>query len=423
MGDSQFHLPSSSFSKVPMSFDAVLGALENGFLAAGYPVVPIKEVKDNLVNFSNFLNSTGRISLLHAPSLEREELVFLLLNLKKGIKTILTEIGRTRVKKPYTYYCTECSENITVENGSNAWCTFQNHEHIENAYANKKFYDVEMVSQEITDNNNGETPSLSNLPSTSGRDMINENNIDNGMEPVKNDIYDKNDVKIIELAAEEFYKKGDNSFRFNFPICYDAAIEAKLYPESFVTAIRKCDRINYYTILRAGNYRAFCLLCCCELISRTKITKAFVLDHVMGQRHLRFAIDRPSVLALISFHETWLNLEPVLQAHQLFFKPENDTTLKCLLCNGYVLIKFLATHLISDCHRKKVVELYEKNHKLFFLGELHIQLYGPEVVAAAEKNRELEEQKKNEKENKKPREKTESESSPSSGKMINNYWF
>lgn len=396
MGDLQFQLPSTSFSKVSTSFDVILAALENGFLSSSYPVIPVKDVKEKLIEFTNLLNSTGRISLLHAENVEREEFVFLLLNLKKGIKTILTELGRTRQKKPYRYYCTQCGENVVIEPGTNAWNVLQNHEHIENAFVNKKNCKVEVVSQESMVNS-AETSILSpeRLSNISGIEIINE-------------------------KREEFKEENVNSFRFNFQLHYDKAIEAKIYPESFMTAVRKFDKIKYYTILRAGNYRAVCLLCSCDLVSRSKITRAFILDHVMGQRHLRFASNPTNIGALTYFHDTWLNLDTLSQAHQIFFRPEIDNNFRCVLCNEYVMATNLKIHLQTDPHRKRVIELFDQDHKPFFLIDLQVQLYGPKMLATVEKKKAIEEQKKIEKENRKPRNKTESESSPSSG---NNFYL
>lgn len=418
MSELQFELSSSSVSRIPTSVDGILSALENGFLSISHPVIPVKDVKEKVIEFQNFLNSVGRISMLHAGVSDREEIVFLLLNLKRCFKTILTELGKTRNKTAYTYNCLQCTQNIVVEPGVNMWCSFQQHLHFEEAYAKQEFKLLE------NDKTTEVTISPESIPTRSGVDILYENNTDSGIEQVENDVLDRHNIEklskdnhsqLTNCHSNETPTEDINGFRFNFQLHYDECVETKFYPDSLVTAVKKFDKIADPTILRAGHYRAICLLCSRDLVSRAKISKSFILDHVMGQRHLKFASDTVNLHSLRCFHETWLNLDMPYQSHQLYFRPDIRKSFKCVLCNNYVLCTRLKQHIQTDPHRKKVIELFERNEKIYFLTDEQVQLYGPEMIAKAQKRiQEAEERKKLQKEERTP--KTESESSPSPGK-------
>ncbi|KAG5882878.1 hypothetical protein JTB14_026168 [Gonioctena quinquepunctata] len=320
------------------------------------------EIKNTLVKFSNSLNGTGRISLLTAGKEDCEEFISLLLTLKKNIKETLSELGRSRRKQVENYSCGECTQQIPIEIGNDFWSAFQSHEHLEELYV-KFLSGIPIIEEEKVIQNE---PTQSNFG-----DLGNTENIDSGIEhevPANED-----DHKSASGSEEE---GGLNTFRFNFKLQYDPTVEAKLYPESILKAVRRIDKVPDFTIQRAGIIRGVCLLCSCDLISKSRISKNSILDHVMGQRHLKFSTNSTYLDALKAYHETFVNLEPEFQAHQVYFRPETHKSSKCILCNCMVKHFLMMDHIRLNQHKRMVLDMFKKKSTVYYLMDFQALAYG-----------------------------------------------
>ncbi|XP_018572666.1 uncharacterized protein LOC108912018 [Anoplophora glabripennis] len=368
------------------------------------------DVKSKILEFSKFLNSAGKLSLLSYNRSESEEFVPLLLTLKKNIKYILSEIGHSHSEKKYEYICCECNEVINIDSKQNFWACLQNHEHVEYLYSKFLTGTLDTVSESMTDIAEVQDSIYSNpVAGTSNFEFANENT-DSGID---NEICEGDHNEVSEFTEKNECKEDDvNNFRFNFVLKYDDAIEIKLYPERLMKTVWKIDRIKEYTIQKTGPFRAVCLLCSCDLVAKTKISKFAIEDHTIGQRHLRNAGSSENVNNLRNYHDFWLNLEATYQSHQVYFKP-NFSAFKCVLCNLAVKYEDVLLHIQRDPHKKKVLDLFKKNSNIYYLIELHVQIYGVTMVQVESTDKEV----KKEMMTVKPKvrtEKTDSDSSPSS---------
>lgn len=396
----------------------ILNALEKEqyleFSLGDYGLSPAG-VKTKILEFSEFFNSVGRLSLCHSNKSENEEFVCLLLNLKKNIKDALHELARSHNKKKYEYICYECKEVISIDAKQNLWTCLQDHGHVEDLFAKFLSGNLDIITENMTNVMIDPESVYSNpVPGTSNFEFANENT-DSGID---NEICDTDHNGVSNFAETHEHNEGDvNNFKFNFELKYDDVIENKIYPDRIIKAVRKIDKIREYTIQKSGPFRAVCLLCSCDLVTKTKISKFAIEDHSIGQRHLRNANNSENVNNLKKYHEFWLNLDIFYQAHQVYFKP-NSAALKCVLCNSVVKYEDVLSHMQRDPHKKKVLDLFEKRSTTYYLIELHVQAYGITTM----QNETKEKDTKKEKAAVKPKvrtEKTDSDSSPSSGNYFN----
>ncbi|KAJ8927156.1 hypothetical protein NQ314_020429 [Rhamnusium bicolor] len=401
--------------------DITLTVLENG----SYMNLTFKDynlsandVKAKVFEFSQFLNSVGRLSLLKCDKTECDEFVFLLLMIKKSIKHALSELGQSHIKKKYNYVCCECKECIDIDPKQNFWSCLQNHDHFEELYCKFLNGTLDTIPENIANIPLDEhtvyvdanpVTGASNESNEINNDLSNENT-DSGIDNENCEI-DHNEMPNSTVKYNSSNEENVNSFRFNFILECDDIIKNKIYPESLMKEVRKVDKIREFTIQRAGPARAVCLLCPCDLISKSKVSKMPLMDHSMGQRHLRMASNPANISALRIYHDTWLNLELNYQAHQVYFRPDISSTFNCVLCNSFINRKKVLAHIQTDPHRKLVLETFERRSNAFYLTEMQVQVYGVNLDRIEAKDNKI---KKEEAVKTISHEKTDSDSSPSS---------
>lgn len=330
----------------------------------------IAVVKSKLLEFSNYLLGPGRLPLMHANRFECEELIFIIQNMKKQFKHILTELGKCSGRKDYSFCCSVCDEKLSVPL-ANFWEFLQDHEHVENNY-HRFLMEGILSEQETLDSSSAE---IEKLPLTVGDSHATDKNNDDNDSSVEINNYGINEV---EISDDGFDESNVNSYRFNFVPSYDKVVQSKLYPEKTIQSLKKYDKTDYPTILAIGPSRFVCLLCSCDLLSRSKIrmSKHFFLDHIVGNRHMKQATLIENVNAVINFHETWLSKEPLFQAHQVYFRPFRDNILWCILCDLCIASTKVDVHILADVHRHNVLGTFYKNINSFYLLDLQVQLYG-----------------------------------------------
>ncbi|XP_023017587.2 uncharacterized protein isoform X1 [Leptinotarsa decemlineata] len=330
------------------------------------------EVKEKIAEFSNFLNSVGRISLINADEEITHEFVFLLLTLKKNIKQTLSELGKSRKRQVVFCECSECNQEIPIEFGSDIWSTLQNHEHFEERFHKFLSGSLESVPLGVETNRNVEA-----VPSTSNAcdDVKINDKTDSKIDQCE--VLDEEDVSIqnVTVSSEED-DYGTNDFTFSFKPPYDPEVEMKLYPDSIMKAVRRLDKVPGYSIQRSGPSRGVCLICCCDLMTRSRFSKTAILDHVMGQRHMKFSATPECLRILEAYHEAFTNHDPPSQAHQVYFRPDTSHRVMCILCNKSILCSMVTDHLLTNKHRLQVVDLYKKNLNICYLTNLQVQVYG-----------------------------------------------
>ncbi|KAJ8913947.1 hypothetical protein NQ315_015184 [Exocentrus adspersus] len=412
-----------------MSTENIVNLLEEG-LYSKKPIpgtLSVTDVTSKILEFSQFLNGVGRITLFHSDKSDSEELVTLLLTLKKSVKYALNEIGYSRNKAKFEYTCLKCSEPFDLDSNQNFWTSLQSHEHTEHLYDQFLNGTLDNLTEDFANvcmnKPNGHFypipgPSTSEFANENTDSGIDNDNIDSN-EIYETDINEASEVDHREsnnadynpeiLKNSEHTEKDVNSFRFNFVLTYDDVIENKIYPDRLMKTIRKYDKIKEYTMQKAGPFRAVCLLCCCDVVTKSKICKFALDSHATGQRHLKFASNPENVENLKKYHEVWLNQEPMYQAHQVYFKPVNSC-LKCDLCNTYVHYDEALIHIGTNPHKKKVLDMFEKKINTFFLMELQVQVYG--IIVAADK------EIKNEKPVAKPKTRKENTDTDSSSSAV-----
>ncbi|XP_028133499.2 uncharacterized protein LOC114328743 isoform X1 [Diabrotica virgifera virgifera] len=343
----------------------VLNHLENGaYLSSNN--IPVSEVVEKVSEFSNFLNSKGRLSLLHANPAESQELVPLMLSVKKNIKSALSEIGQSQIKKIRSYVCPKCDETIKVPPYVDNWTYFQDHEHFEELY-------VSFLEGSLTISTAME---IEPRASTSGEyleesDLLDNEHTDSGID------YEEGIRETLSEDEEE--PLGSNTFRFNFKPQYDPVVESTLYPDSF-KSLKKFDSCQYLCIQKVNSYRAFCLLCCCDLVTKNaakRISVKHCINHVLGQRHTKACSDELCAGSLEKYHQLFYNLELPYQAHQVYFTPKTLGSLECRLCCTTVQHKNLIEHVQGRMHKNIILDLF-KSQKLseYYLMEHHLSMYG-----------------------------------------------
>lgn len=252
---------------------------------------------------------------------------------------------------------------ITTKSNENIWETLQSHHHFEDLYFQFLTEGCTGFQQDTDTMDCNEADSTMNnsfgdsdteyseaIPTASGE----QNNLHSGNE------------KNVDV----------NSFRFNFPLRYDELVESKVYPPGLMWGIRRYDKIKDYTIQRCGPSRASCLICHCEM-NGLRISKHMLIGHAMGQRHIN-ASKSETVLEMLQFyHNFWLNQEPLVQTHQVYFRPYSIPTFRCALCLEIVHAEGVVSHIFSDTHKDYVIRNYNKrDRKEYYLIELQLQLYG-----------------------------------------------
>ncbi|XP_072383510.1 uncharacterized protein [Diabrotica undecimpunctata] len=343
----------------------IINQLENG----DYPSsnnTSVREVVQKVSEFSNFLNGKGRLALLHANASESQELVPLMLSLKKCIKSTLLEIGQSQIKKIRNYVCPKCGEIIKIPPYVDNWTYIQDHEHFEELYVN--FLEGSMTVSTAME--------IESRASTSGEyldesDLLDNEHTDSGID-YEEGIHET-------LSADEEEPLGSNTFRFNFKPQYDPVIESTLYPDSF-KSLKKFDSCQYMCIQKVNSYRAFCLLCCCDLVAKNaakRISVKHCVNHVLGQRHTKACIDELCSGALENYHQLFWNLELPYQAHQVYFTPKTATSLECRLCCATVQHKNLIEHVQGKMHKNIILDLFNsKKLSEYYLLEHHLSMYG-----------------------------------------------
>lgn len=165
-----------------------------------------------------------------------------------------------------------------------------------------------------------------------------------------------------------------NGFRFNFNISYEKEIEDKVFPPSLMQAVRRYDKVKDPTIMRVGAARAACLICNCELNSM-RICKNTLINHALGQRHLKGASEMVTLNILQSFHDFWLKQEILFQAHQVYFRPYDLSRIKCILCAASYSHSDVISHILDKKHKRLVMEIYDRRISIYYLVNLQVQVY------------------------------------------------
>ncbi|CAH1098680.1 unnamed protein product [Psylliodes chrysocephalus] len=344
--------------------NSMLEILENGSYHLTNTFITTRDVINKISEFSNFFSSTGRIALINADPQEAQELVFLFFNLKKNIKSAISELGKGYIKKVQTFLCPDCEETITIVPGTNIWDSLQNHEHFESLFSNLLAGNLQVLPlqsdssdemESVPHNNNLHNGKISNEPTDSGIEQSEEQNEDSN--------------------TPEELPLGDNTFRFNFKLKYDPLVESVIYPDSF-TSMSKYDQCPFICVQKNSPYRAICLLCCCDLLSTKRISKKQCLDHVLGNRHMRASCNPVNIENVRNFHEVFWNFDVHYQAHQVYFQPNNTLGLHCKLCNALIPNQFVKEHIQGDYHKNLVLKMFYQKCLDFYLLDVQVGCYG-----------------------------------------------
>ncbi|CAG9766954.1 unnamed protein product [Ceutorhynchus assimilis] len=305
--------------------------------------------------FTDLLNSQYGLALLHCPESDRESFTSTLLSLEKSVHRTLKYLGTSLSTRKYHFSCGVCNENILIQPGKDIWTSLQDHEHFEEMYSKLLSDELEIVPENATS-----MPNQSESESTS--------NTDSGIEHQENE-----QTKIQNYPPTT--PENANVFRFNFTLRYNDEVENKLYPSNMMQSIRKYDKVQDFSIMRAGNTRAVCFLCPCEMNSK-RVTKVSLMNHAMGQRHMNSATTPTVIENLRCFHDFWLRQEPPVQAHQVYFRCFECKVFRCTLCYVLVNCEDVLVHLKKNSHKNRVLDFYHQRSNTFFLVNLQVQVYG-----------------------------------------------
>lgn len=143
-------------------------------------------------------------------------------------------------------------------------------------------------------------------------------------------------------------------------------------------AVRRYDKVKDPTLMRVGAARAACLICLCEL-SNMRVGKNTLINHALGQRHLKAATETPTLDILQSFHDFWLKQEKLFQAHQVYFRPYDFSRMKCTLCAASYSHSDIITHILDKKHRRLVMEIYNRRFTIYYLVNLQVQVYNVSI--------------------------------------------
>ncbi|XP_060532348.1 speckle targeted PIP5K1A-regulated poly(A) polymerase-like [Cylas formicarius] len=320
----------------------------------------VEYVESKLEDFLSDLNSNIRISMLSFNQADKERMKYLFVKLKISVKDTLREL-QVHNRENYEFLCGLCDKKIFIELGNaNVWDSLQTHEHFEQLY-------VDFLTARLQ------------LDSESDMAMASDSNTDSSIEqPEKEPSGNASgtlSTSVQGSSSSRLDKADVNNFRFNFPLEKNhSEIKNKIYPSNLMTYVRSYDRVQDFTIQRAGPMRASCLICPCEM-NGIRVSKFILANHAMGQKHMK-AASNPEVLKILqNFHLSWLKEETNIQAHQVFFRPKTFNHLTCLLCHNSLEGKDLKAHIKGDKHKKNVLDLVEKNNPNY-LANLQIEVYG-----------------------------------------------
>lgn len=143
-------------------------------------------------------------------------------------------------------------------------------------------------------------------------------------------------------------------------------------------AVRRYDKVKDPTLMRVGAARAACLICLCEL-SNMRVGKNTLINHALGQRHLKAATETLTLDILQSFHDFWLKQEKLFQAHQVYFRPYDFSRMKCTLCAASYSHSDIITHILDKKHRRLVMEIYNRRFTIYYLVNLQVQVYNVSI--------------------------------------------
>lgn len=100
------------------------------------------------------------------------------------------------------------------------------------------------------------------------------------------------------------------------------------------------------------------------------------MNHVMGNRHLKSSV-LPEVLQLVElYHNFWLNKDPCIQAHQVYFRPIGLTYMRCSLCDFKLPIGDIVEHIQLNPHKENIMHNFEVSVKANYLIDLQVEAYG-----------------------------------------------
>lgn len=191
-------------------------------------------------------------------------------------------------------------------------------------------------------------------------------------------LYKVNSLPPINNISNSNSTDNVNGFRFNFNISYDKEIEDKIFPSGMMQAVRRYDKVKDPTLMRVGAARAACLICLCEL-SSMRVGKNTLINHALGQRHLKAASEPLTLDMLQSFHDFWLKQEKLFQAHQVYFRPYDLSRMKCMLCAASYSHSDIITHILDKKHRRLVMEIYDRRVTIYYLVNLQVQVYNVSI--------------------------------------------
>ncbi|KAL1509669.1 hypothetical protein ABEB36_004375 [Hypothenemus hampei] len=337
----------------------------------------VEDIKSQILDFSNSLNSTYRLSLSKCHQPDKDDFIYLLLHLKKNINAILKELDEPKCRDPYEFCCGLCDETIFVSPDKDIWSTLQEHEHFEMMYYQFLNSSLEILALNTIPSSRNSLVHENSQAEDTVEEFVctGESNTDSGIdqqEPEPSTSHSQENGNSNSKAESK--DNAVNNFRFNFNGFYSELVQSKIYPLSMMNAVQKLDKAKYYTIMRIGPKKAVCLICHCNLVT-TKVNKHSLTSHTAGQKHLRAARQDITVEFLRTFHEFWLKQEPPVQAHQIYFKFKKSLTeVKCELCNEHCLISEIIDHIKSDVHKINVLEPHVNT--AYYLVSLQTQVYG-----------------------------------------------
>lgn len=179
-----------------------------------------------------------------------------------------------------------------------------------------------------------------------------------------------------EFNSEQSSSSGDRSsdrpavFKFNFTIPEDAPEEIipppplpeqkhqyhrhilnVCYPERVMSACRAIDGVGDFVIQFASATYASCLLCGCTVEARLPSIKT----HLRGTRHQKNARDPDRLIALATYHRTFMQQPYALQLHLTYFCPFSFDEVECWMCGRRVQRDDVEGHVMWQWHEEGIM--------------------------------------------------------------------
>ncbi|XP_045480499.1 uncharacterized protein LOC123684998 [Harmonia axyridis] len=197
--------------------------------------------------------------------------------------------------------------------------------------------------------------------------------------------FEINEEHITSDSTQHFKTKEspENNFRFNFQSKYSASQESLFYPKLY----RKFDLDEDPILQRTGSERSVCLICCCELLNQKSPRN--IISHTSGARHSQTFQSAKMRSIVKNYHDTFLSLDKEYQSHQIYFATDDQGfLLRCVVCLKYVRCGDVQAHILSELHKKKLIQLSAENkmHSLFYFLKKHVENYGIKLEISKDVN-------------------------------------